>query len=108
MFSIRRYEDLYLMYKKAVASFWAVEEVDLSADMRDWDRLTGMSCTRHLLVKRAPKSIAQGLMHLQAFSPNSNGLCASQAQVTLLPCRPASTAVCVPFCLDLTCCLTAA
>lgn len=43
MFSLRRYEDLYLMYKKAVASFWAVEEVDLSADMRDWDRLTGMS-----------------------------------------------------------------
>jgi len=25
------------MYKKAVASFWTVEEVDLSADMRDWD-----------------------------------------------------------------------
>lgn len=29
------------MYKKAVASFWTVEEVDLSQDMRDWDSLTG-------------------------------------------------------------------
>jgi ribonucleotide reductase beta subunit family protein with ferritin-like domain len=29
------------MYKKAVASFWTVEEVDLSHDLRDWDRLTG-------------------------------------------------------------------
>ena len=29
------------MYKKAVASFWTVEEVDLSQDMRDWERLTG-------------------------------------------------------------------
>lgn len=29
------------MYKKAVASFWTVEEVDLSQDMRDWERLSG-------------------------------------------------------------------
>lgn len=29
------------MYKKAVASFWSVEEVDLSQDGRDWDKLTG-------------------------------------------------------------------
>ena len=29
------------MYKKAVASFWSVEEVDLSQDARDWERLTG-------------------------------------------------------------------
>ena len=29
------------MYKKAVASFWTVEEVDLSQDQRDWDRLSG-------------------------------------------------------------------
>ncbi|MEW5298444.1 MAG: hypothetical protein WDW38_000818 [Sanguina aurantia] len=31
-----QYQDLYLMYKKAVASFWTVEEVDLSEDMRSW------------------------------------------------------------------------
>ncbi|KAG1663825.1 hypothetical protein FOA52_013390 [Chlamydomonas sp. UWO 241] len=36
-----QYEDLYVMYKKAVASFWTVEEVDLSADLRDWERLSG-------------------------------------------------------------------
>ena len=36
-----RYHDLWELYKKAVASFWTVEEVDLSQDMRDWDRLTG-------------------------------------------------------------------
>ena len=35
-----RYDDLYYMYKKAVASFWSVEEVDLSTDMRDWLRLS--------------------------------------------------------------------
>ena len=28
------------MYKKAVASFWTVEEVDLSSDMRDWIKLS--------------------------------------------------------------------
>lgn len=28
------------MYKKAVASFWTTEEVDLSHDMPDWERLT--------------------------------------------------------------------
>lgn len=29
------------MYKQAVASFWTVEEVDLSQDYRDWDKLNG-------------------------------------------------------------------
>ena len=28
------------MYKQAVASFWTVEEVDLSQDARDWERLS--------------------------------------------------------------------
>ena len=28
------------MYKKAEASFWTVEEVDLSSDIKDWSRLT--------------------------------------------------------------------
>lgn len=36
-----RYHDLWELYKKAVASFWTVEEVDLSQDMRDWERLSG-------------------------------------------------------------------
>ena len=34
-----RYHDVFQMYKKAVASFWTVEEVDLSKDLNDWDRL---------------------------------------------------------------------
>ena len=38
---LSRYHGLWEMYKKAVASFWTVEEVDLSQDMRDWDKLTG-------------------------------------------------------------------
>jgi ribonucleoside-diphosphate reductase subunit M2 len=29
------------MYKQALASFWTIDEVDLSNDMRDWKKLTG-------------------------------------------------------------------
>lgn len=32
--------EVWTMYKKAVASFWTVEEVDLSHDRKDWDGLT--------------------------------------------------------------------
>jgi len=28
------------MYKKALASFWVVDEVDLSSDIKQWDKLT--------------------------------------------------------------------
>jgi len=38
MFPIE-YPDIWSMYKKAVASFWTVEEVDLSKDMDDWEKL---------------------------------------------------------------------
>ena len=31
---------LYKLYKKAVASFWTVEEIDFSKDKEDWDKLT--------------------------------------------------------------------
>ena len=34
-----QYQDIFQMYKKAVASFWTVEEVDLSQDLKDWDSL---------------------------------------------------------------------
>ena len=33
------YQDLYEMYKKAVSCFWVAEEVDLSKDMNDWNKL---------------------------------------------------------------------
>lgn len=33
-------DDLYKLYKKAVASFWTVEEIDFSKDKEDWCKLT--------------------------------------------------------------------
>ncbi|KAI9887266.1 MAG: Ribonucleotide-diphosphate reductase (RNR), small subunit [Watsoniomyces obsoletus] len=36
-----KYHEIWQMYKKAEASFWTAEEIDLSKDMSDWnDRLT--------------------------------------------------------------------
>ena len=32
-------EDLYILYKKSVASFWTVEEIDFSKDKGDWEKL---------------------------------------------------------------------
>ena len=34
------YQDIFGMYKRALASFWTVEEVDLSKDLNDWERLS--------------------------------------------------------------------
>ena len=34
-----KYEDLYKMYKNAVSCFWISEEVDLSKDINDWEKL---------------------------------------------------------------------
>lgn len=34
-----RYLDLWNLYKKAVGSFWTVEEIDLAGDLKDWDGL---------------------------------------------------------------------
>ena len=34
-----RYPDLWSLYKKAIASFWTVEEIDLSSDLHDWEKL---------------------------------------------------------------------
>lgn len=39
MFPIE-YPQIWEMYKKAMASFWTVEEVDLSQDLRHWEGLT--------------------------------------------------------------------
>ncbi|RAX31763.1 UNVERIFIED_CONTAM: ribonucleoside-diphosphate reductase, partial [Escherichia coli] len=33
------YKEIWVMYKKAVASFWTVDEVDLSKDLSDWKKL---------------------------------------------------------------------
>merc|ERR1711953_87103 len=34
-----QYDDIWAMYKKAMASFWTAEEIDLTADLRDWEGL---------------------------------------------------------------------
>ena len=34
-----RYSDLWDLYKKAVGSFWTVEEIDLAGDLKDWEKL---------------------------------------------------------------------
>jgi len=34
-----QYQSIWSMYKKAVASFWTVEEVDLSKDFEHWEKL---------------------------------------------------------------------
>ncbi|KAL4858045.1 Ribonucleoside-diphosphate reductase small chain [Chlorella vulgaris] len=39
MFPIR-YNDIWEMYKKAEASFWTAEEVDLGSDYKDWEKLS--------------------------------------------------------------------
>ena len=35
-----QYQKIWEMYKKAVASFWVAEEIDLSQDLMDWEKLT--------------------------------------------------------------------
>ncbi|CAL1396960.1 unnamed protein product [Linum trigynum] len=59
MFPIR-YKQLWEMYKKAVASFWTAEEVDLSQDMRDWETLS--SSEKHFI------------SHVLAFFAASDGI----------------------------------
>jgi len=34
-----RYPDLWELYKKAISSFWTVEEIDLGGDLKDWNGL---------------------------------------------------------------------
>jgi ribonucleotide reductase beta subunit family protein with ferritin-like domain len=35
-----RYNGLWDLYKKAVGSFWTVDEIDMSGDLKDWVKLT--------------------------------------------------------------------
>ena len=34
------YDDMYQLYKKAESSFWTTNEIYLSKDLNDWDKLT--------------------------------------------------------------------
>lgn len=55
-----QWPDIWEMYKKAEASFWTVEEVDLSKDMDDWDALKDQE--RHFI------------SHVLAFFAASDGI----------------------------------
>jgi ribonucleoside-diphosphate reductase subunit M2 len=56
-----RYQEVWMMYKKAQASFWTAEEVDLSRDMKDWqEKMTDDQ--RHFL------------KHVLAFFAASDGI----------------------------------
>jgi ribonucleoside-diphosphate reductase beta chain len=35
-----RHPDVWAMYKKAMSVFWTAEEIDLSKDMKDWEKLS--------------------------------------------------------------------
>lgn len=55
-----KYDDIWHMYKKAVASFWTTEEVDLSKDLKDWATLKDTE--RHFI------------KHVLAFFAASDGI----------------------------------
>ena len=42
-----KYNELWDLYKKAIASFWTVEEIDMSLDLTDWNNLS--SNERHFI-----------------------------------------------------------
>ncbi|CAG2173570.1 unnamed protein product, partial [Oppiella nova] len=54
------YPDIWQMYKRAEASFWTVEEVDLGRDLKDWNRLN--SKEKHFI------------SHVLAFFAASDGI----------------------------------
>ena len=35
-----KHNDIWEFYKKAEASFWTAEEIDLSQDLNDWEKMT--------------------------------------------------------------------
>jgi ribonucleoside-diphosphate reductase subunit M2 len=53
-------QDLYKLYKKAVGTFWTVEEIDFSRDREDWDKLS--SDEKHFIT------------HVLAFFAGSDGI----------------------------------
>nr|CAG4646284.1 EOG090X06TJ [Macrothrix elegans] len=55
-----QYHDIWKMYKKAEASFWTAEEVDLSKDLKDWEGL--QPSERHFI------------SHVLAFFAASDGI----------------------------------
>lgn len=55
-----KYNDIWDMYKKAMASFWTAEEIDLYPDLKDWESLNDQE--RHYI------------SHILAFFSASDGI----------------------------------
>jgi len=55
-----QHPDIWSMYKKAEASFWTVEEIDLTTDIIDWAHLSNNDC--------------HSLSHVLAFFAASDGI----------------------------------
>lgn len=56
-----QYHDIWAMYKKAEASFWTAEEMDLSKDLHDWDN-------------RMNKDEKHFISHVLAFFASADGI----------------------------------
>ncbi|MCB0576960.1 MAG: ribonucleotide-diphosphate reductase subunit beta, partial [Saprospiraceae bacterium] len=56
-----KYSTIWEWYKKSVASFWTVEEVDLTSDLADWDKKLNQD-ERHFI------------KHVLAFFAASDGI----------------------------------
>ena len=64
------HDDIWKMYKQAEASFWTAEEIDLSADMADWQKLNDGE--RHFI------------SHVLAFFAASDGIVNENLAVNFL------------------------
>ena len=65
-----KHHDIWEMYKKHEASFWTAEEIDLSADIKDWERLNDGE--RHFI------------SHVLAFFAASDGIVNENLAVNFL------------------------
>ncbi|MBD0260433.1 MAG: ribonucleotide-diphosphate reductase subunit beta, partial [Cytophagales bacterium] len=65
-----QHDDIWQMYKQAEASFWTAEEIDLSPDLADWERLNDGE--RHFI------------SHVLAFFAASDGIVNENLAVNFL------------------------
>ena len=65
-----KHDKIWEMYKKAENSFWTAEEVDLSADQKDWDKLS--------------KGEKHFITHVLAFFAASDGIVNENLAVNMM------------------------
>ncbi len=65
-----KYDKIWEMYKKAENSFWTAEEIDLSSDLKDWERLNDGE--RHFIT------------HVLAFFAASDGIVNENLAVNMM------------------------